>query len=117
MKIILNENNKKATIELSYSFSKLELLTFKVKSLEPDKLPIINIHVNKDNENKDYRIDLIKALTDEMELPIFEVYSEFPITDKPSMTISRNNDYIEISLEKGDYIEIECNLKGGSKLL
>jgi hypothetical protein len=112
----ITPQNPNIRFALVYNFSKLEVLKFKVPSLEPDRLPIVKITVKTQTDRKEYRIDTKQSLDDEMEQPVFEVDAVFPMKNEPAMTISQNTgSYIDIELEKGEWIEIEYSTKGGAK--
>ena len=91
MRKTISKQTPIARFALIYNFSKIEVLTFKVPSLEPDKLPVIKVTVKTSDGIKDYKIDTKQSLTDEMEEPIFEVHTFFPIKVEPSMSISKEN--------------------------
>lgn len=112
----ITPTNPVLRIALTYNFSKVEVESFRVPSLEPDRLPIIKITVKTATERKEYRIDTKQSLDDEMEQPIFDVNAIFPIKDEPTMSISKNiGSYVDFELEKGEWIEIEYTTKGGAK--
>jgi hypothetical protein len=112
----ITPQNPNIRFALVYNFSKLEVLKFKVPSLEPDRLPIVKITVKTQTDRKEYRIDTKQSLDDEMEQPVFDVDAVFPMKNEPAMTISQNTgSYIDIELEKGEWIEIEYSTKGGAK--
>lgn len=116
MTIKLTPQNPKAIFRLTYNFSKMIIDTFKVPSLEPARLPIIKISVKDEEGVKDYRIDTKNSLDDDMMDPIFEVYTEFPISENLSRSINKNFDgWISLELEKGEWIEVEYSSKGGLK--
>lgn len=109
-------NQQPAVFALPYNFSKILIEKIRVSSLEPDKIPILKITVKVDSVTKEYKIDLKKSLTDEIEEPIFDVYTEFPIIKEQLMTIDKSaENFVKIELEKGDWIKIECTLKGSAK--
>jgi hypothetical protein len=112
----ITPQNPNIRFALVYNFSKLEVLKFKVPSLEPDRLPIVKITVKTQTDRKEYRIDTKQSLDDEMEQPVFDVDAVFPMKNESAMTISQNTgSYIDIELEKGEWIEIEYSTKGGAK--
>lgn len=116
MELKLTKNNPKAAFEFTYNFSKFIVESFTVPGLHPDDLPIINIQVNHEGKTESYTIDMANELKDDMEEPIFEVHTSFPIKDEITKTMQKNKtDWIGFNLEKGEWIKVNYTTLGGAK--